>query len=128
MKINTVTYRDLPFIKWFFVFTVLFSFGGYSNYTKPQTKPITTELVVSAEEVTRKTVSLQKVLQKYTRQDFYYKDNSDLLSLSSLHNDLTTNRLKIYTSFISLAQKLQQLATLQTSLSSEEDFFHFNLG
>lgn len=128
MKINTVTYRDLPFIKWFFVFTVLFSFGGYSNYTPPQTKHITIELVVSTEEITRKTVSLQKVLQRNTRQGGYYKYNSDLLSLSSQHTDLIANSLKIYTSFISLAQKQQQLATLQASLSSEEDSFHFNLG
>ncbi len=126
MRINLSTYQNITITKWVFLITILFGFGGYTNYTQPRIKEVTTELIVDAVKETQNIVCFGHILQKERNSSFICNKNTSTKELSLKHAELTINGFKKYSAFISLFQKQKIITSLQ--ITSEEDSFHYTLG
>jgi len=108
---------------WFIAFLLLFTIGGYTNYTQPLAPKEAVELVVAAEENTKKTVSYQKAL----RRTQYSENNNLYTSLFSLisehHGMLAAIKDKGFNTTISLFIIHKTISFRPVAYSSEEASF-----
>ncbi|SHJ21604.1 hypothetical protein [Aquimarina spongiae] len=104
MKQNgTSTYQNFPIIKWFFLFAAIFSFGGYSQYTPPQTKRVEIELLTVTATDTKRTIRFEKVVQSKEIQRSTIHIQQLLLDLSDMHASVTRKFLKKHTPHLALS-------------------------
>ncbi len=124
MKLFSITYHRL--LHWFFAITILFGFGGYSNYTSPKSKDITTEQLAPTQVHTKKSVFYQNLLKK--KWDSGSIDtNESLICIEVYHSRLTRTTSKNQSIFIFSSEK-RHITSMHISSYAEEDSFHFAIG
>ncbi|WP_101450082.1 hypothetical protein [Aquimarina sp. MAR_2010_214] len=129
MKEYTSIYYKFPILKWFFVFTTLLSFGGYSNYTQPVDFKDTIELLVSPEESAspKNSILFSDVIDQGKSSDSPYIEHKYLVLLSLNHTKLSRVFKKNQSFFICLFHK-HKIINIQynSSYNDKEESFHFN--
>ncbi|MEW7292495.1 hypothetical protein [Aquimarina sp. 2304DJ70-9] len=81
MKNYAVTYHHHSITKWFFIITILFSLGGFSNYVSPEARQITSELIIQPKERSSTTVCYQKRQVLHIDCCFFHIKNNELTLL-----------------------------------------------
>ncbi len=116
MKNYTVTYHNLSIAKWFFIITVLLGIGGFSNYISPETKQITSELIIRPKEQSSKTACYQKGPVQHIGCCFIHIKNNVLVLC---HTQRVKTKINTPLFTVSFLDRL----IFNTSYPDEEDSF-----
>ncbi|WP_109439004.1 hypothetical protein [Aquimarina sp. AU119] len=112
----------------FFAIAILFSFGGYSNYSSPKIKETTIESIVIPKRISKNIVSFQPSTSQKKNVVFSYIPHKNLRMLSLFHSRISLTKDKKQRSFIPLFYKQKIIRIpFHSSTVSEEEPFHFNL-
>ncbi|MEB3344698.1 hypothetical protein U6A24_04460 [Aquimarina gracilis] len=121
MKSYSTAYRT--FLQWLFTITILLGVGGYSNYTSPKSKDVTTEQLVSVHRSTEKSVSYAYFLSKRYHVDVI-RINKFLIGLKDYHSKLVRTKSKELYSIFTIPQIEVFITLIHNNSYISEDSFH----
>ncbi len=128
MKKNVSFHHKSAVLNCFFAIAILFSFGGYSNYSSPKIKETTIESIVIPKRNLRDILSFQSGIDQKKNNIFSYISYKNIRMLSLFHSRVSLTKEKKQPFFIPWFNKQKIIRiTFNSSVVSEEEPFHFNL-
>ena len=123
MQKQSNTYSNCLISNWFLAILLLFSIGGYTNYTQPTHHRETINLVISPKENATKSavytdVSIDKLDVSYNNRSTDY-----LQFLSKQHSTIFNLRNSVFNRFIALSITHKLLIHRSNMYTTEKDSF-----